>query len=334
MTINHTFLKDLDSDAARRDAIAKLPEWRKSQIISRIFPGVSVGDLDYDDAIQRDGVSAAVTEQPLFHSPSGVPIRNHKAIVHPNFSEPAGIVGGKYGLVQHTEALAGLKSLVDDGSATLENLHVSENGGRLDATGLIGFSAFTQLGRDKADTLGHFARVRNSHDGSGSVSIGLFTARLICLNGMVSLDARHRVSVRHTKNAVDYVRHANDGLLNVIGIAKEEVDLFAELAQVPMKSVEFKSFATELIESTRGSAKTERARAGRAREVLKLDHLFRAGDGNFGASKYDALNAVTQDQRLLRDEANSGAAFANKFKSNEEGNGAKVRRKALELLAA
>ena len=329
------FLSELSSADAKRNAIAKLPEWRKKNIVQRAFPGASVGGMDWADALSHAGADFDVYEAPLFaHSKSGVQAEapKHKGIVRYDNDNVVGVVGTKFGTVQHHDAFDGLRSICEGGNATLEALSVEEGGARVSATALLGFSSISQLGNSKGDALAHFLRAKNAHDGSGSYEFSLSTLRLVCLNGMTGIEHIANTKLRHTSKVHDRIRQANDAIFSVVRAAKEEVERFERLAQDRITLESFIEFGQELLNSTRGEANTDKKLVRRENDVNDLVDLFAEGAGNHGASKFDAYNAVTEWLSVRRNQYETSAKFANAFRNAETGTAAKTRTRALRLL--
>jgi phage/plasmid-like protein (TIGR03299 family) len=337
MTVEHTFLKNLDSNEARADAIAKLPEWRKKGIIKRAVPGVGVGGLTWSEAMTRAGADFEVYEAPLFaHSKSGMVSEapKHKGIVRYDNNDVVGVVGSTFGTVQHHEALAGLQGVCERGNASLEALSVEDGGARISATALLGFTSITQLGDDgsNGDALAHFMRAKNAHDGSGCMELVLSTLRMVCLNGMTTMARAHSIKLRHSSKVINRVTAANIAVDRLIVAAMEEAETFQRMAQDRITLKTFIEFAGELLTDVRGEADTKRKKDRRVKDVSELTAYFRTGKGNHGLSAYDAYNSITDWLAVRRDTYADSAKFATAFRNNETGTAARTRTRALALL--
>lgn len=331
MSTSHTFLSSLRSDA-QREALAKLPEWRKREVVARAFPGTEVGGLDFDEALVKADAAFTVRSAPLTAA-GGIPVTSHCAVVRTDTRQVVGVVGSGYGVVQHHTALAGLRDVCQRGLASLESISVEDGGTRLNATALLGFSAIAQPGRDRPDALAHFARVSNAHDGSGAVTWGLYVLRLVCLNGLTARTLIDGARIKHTSGAHARVAESSRVIGALIQAAKDEVNQYQLLASQACSLREFVTFGERLLTETRGAADSDRKVDRRTRELEELARLFEEGAGNVGATKYDALNAVTDWLSVRRDQYKSAARFAAKFRGVEHGQAAKVRTRALRLLA-
>jgi hypothetical protein len=332
MTISHSFLNSIEG-SKKADAIAALPEWRKKNIIAQSIPGTRVGGLPFDEALAVSGADFEVREASLTAT-AGIKIESHKALVRIDNRVPVGIVGKDFGLVQHGQALEGLRDVCASGDVTLEAISVEEGGARIAATGLLGFSKIHQPGRDHADALAHFVRAKNAHDGSCSLTWGLFTLRLTCLNGQTAFTLIDGSRLRHTRLVQDRIGQARTVVPNLIKAAKEEVETFQQLADSKIAIEDFIKFSSELLTDVRGDANTDRKKVRREKDILELVDYFCDGAGNQGESKYDAYNAITDWLSVRRDQFEDSVKFANKFRASENGAASKTRQQALRLLQA
>jgi phage/plasmid-like protein (TIGR03299 family) len=335
MTIDHTFLSHLPTDQARRDAIATLPEWRTKRFVERAFPGTNVGGLPWDEALKHAGADFDVFEAKLYAAPRYGPqtrAPKHKAIVRHDNNEVVGVVGSTFGTVQHHNALDGLRAECGRGNATLETVSVEDGGARVAATALLGFSLIDQIGSDKGDALAHFLRAKNAHDGTGCYELSLATLRLVCINGLTSLDSKFNIKLRHSSKVVDRVSAANAAVRSLVEAAKQESVQLERLAQDRITLTNFIEFASELLTGVRGAANTDKKQDRREKDVIALRELFTDGAGNHGVSKYDAYNAVTDWIAVRRDQYKDAAKFANAYRNNETGTAARTRTVALALL--
>jgi len=330
MSISHSFLNEFEG-SKKAAAIAALPEWRKKGIIERSLPGTPVGDVSFDVGVALAGADFAVFDSPIQTDHRQV-ITTHKAIVRQDNGLPVGVVGKDFGTVQHADAFWGLKQVCERGDASLECVEVVDGGARVTATALLGFSSIVQPGREAPDSLAHFLRAQNAHDGSASASFGLYTLRLTCLNGQTSNQFLEGARIRHNINAAQRVFDARHIVSSIVESAKEEAEQFQRLANSAIALKDFVKFASELLVDIRGDADTDRKKARRLKDVQELSEYFCEGQGNLGETKYDAFNAVTEWLTPRRAQYEDAKKFASKFRSNESGTSAKVRQRALQLL--
>lgn len=326
------FLNSNDGTIKNEAMLAKVGELRKQNIMTRCFPGYDVAGLDFDSSMSLAGADFSVREStirtddgPSLHVPS------HKALIRTDVERVVACVGESYGTIQHIDALAGLRPLVDNGDLTMEKVQVSDGGATVTATAFLGFSKVHQIGRDHDDALVHFARIRNSH-GFGSAESGLYTLRLTCLNGQTGTAALERTRVAHTRHAAQRVPDLHHSLVNTIAAAKAEAIEFQRMADDRMALEEFIKFSDSILTDIRGEADTDRKRKRREKDVLDLTDLFCEGAGNVGASKYDAYNAFTDWLTARQDQYADSAKFAAKFAASESGSGRATRARVMRKL--
>ena len=92
--------------------------------------------------------------------------------------------------------------------------------------------------------------------------------------------------------------------------------------------------AEEVLTEERGEADTDRKRNSRNKAIAELADYFQFGDGNFGKSKSDAVNAFTQWLTPRQEQYADSAKFARKFAAYETGSAARTRERVLNKLAA
>jgi len=145
----------------------------------------------------------------------------------------------------------------------------------------------------------------SAHDGSACITYRLCSTRVVCWNTLSAAlgEARRpEYKVRHTLNAEDRIAEA----AQVLGLAwagiEEQTTQLQGLADTRMDVPSFVRFAAQLLTdeddgdaALKVIAKAEgRSKAQYERKGGELTRLFLGGLGNHGASRYDALNAVTE----------------------------------------
>lgn len=78
-----------------------------------------------------------------------------------------------------------------------------------------------------------FATANNSHDGSSSISFGLYSEVQVCTNGMYrEYDRVTLGKIRHTANYKDRVKSAIEALKNLMGLDNKLMDNFKRMADI------------------------------------------------------------------------------------------------------
>ena len=324
--MSSVFLNEQDA-GKKQELIGKMGELRRADIISRAFPGTPVGGRSYDEAIYTTGANLSVKEVPISYELDGSPLKvpTHKAIVREDNGSFVSCVGRDFGVIQHADALQGLRPMVNSGDITLESIAIGENGGTVVATGMLGFTKVFQPGRDHTDALVHFVRVRNAH-GFGAAVGGLYTLRLTCMNGQTTLAALDKCSINHSKYAARRIPTLHEAVFQAVAAAKQESLEFQQMAESKLSLEDFIIMSDRILTGIRGKADTDRKVNRREKDVTELARLFCEGKGNLGETKYDAFNAFTEWMTPRRSAYDNAKKFASKFLANESGQGRTIRR--------
>ena len=332
--MQHSFLMDLDENG-RAEATKKLQTWREKRITAIAMPGEQVGGERWHDALAMTGADRLVEKRPLYDN-FGHFVPSHMATYHEGGEQSLGVVGAGWGLVQNADAFEGFQSLVESNAVTLEAIDQKDGGAVTTLTGLMGFSKINHeatIAMQGADVIAHFVRVSNGFTGLDAISFEAYTLRILCLNGMTSTTHTHNIRIKHTKNAAARVSQSHGAIAQLIDAGRQEAETFQELAGQPMDATQFVEFTSELIEDTRGAADTVRKQTRRENEIVELLEYFQHGQGNHGASRFDAYNAITEWLTPRQDQYQDAAKFARDFRNNAgEGTSARTRARAMNLL--
>jgi phage/plasmid-like protein (TIGR03299 family) len=198
-----------------------------------------------------------------------------------------GIVKGRYTTIQNKDCFDFLDTLVSGGNIQYETAGALR-GGRV-VWMLAKYDGEIEINGDKHQ---QWLLCVNSHDGSTPLMIQWVTVRVVCANTLsIALkSAKNQCRIRHLKNWEDKANEAQ----RILGLTKE---YFAEarkalagLNQQPMTAEDMQAF-TRLMFPAKDEkdvpTKTSNMRFG-------VERLFNRPEvGTNGASRWDALNAVT-----------------------------------------
>jgi hypothetical protein len=316
----------------KADAMNKLTEWRKKEIIAHSMPGERVGGERWHDFMAASGASRLVETRPLFdHHGNRLP--NHVGTFHVGGSDNLGVVGSNWGLVQNEDAFSGVKTLHDSNAISVEAVEQRKGGAVTTLTGLLGFSQVNADSADNVDNLGHFVRASNGFTGADSYSFEAYTLRLVCLNGMTSMTKTQSIKIKHTSRAEYRIKQSQRAIVRLIEAEKAEAEQFAELSLVSMNADQFVEFSCELFDDVRGKADTDRKRTRREKDITELLEFFEHGRGNHGENRYDGYNAITEWLTPRQERYEDAVKFARDFANNaSEGQAARVRNRAFRML--
>lgn len=125
------------------------------------------------------------------------------ATVREDSGDVLGVASEHYGVIQNSQLIDAARNAMDTmGIATSggvqENIIATKGGARMYA--MYTFKNMT-ADRQKGDTMGYRITLKNSFDRSGSASLELGFLRLICTNGMVSLEPEYSLYKKHSLTA-------------------------------------------------------------------------------------------------------------------------------------
>jgi hypothetical protein len=179
-------------------------------------------------------------------------------------------------------------------------------------------------GAKAKDPINVFIYSYDSWDGGSPRTSTLFLERTACLNGMMTRELSTSLRVSHTKNADERFELKLKPFLAEIETKVDEARVkFAELIKAKMGTAEMEKFLERLLPGK--GAQTESKR----KELLEL---FQHGVGNKGATRWDALNAVTEyvtHKQTYRD-TNIASADTSRFLGVLERN--TMNERAMDLL--
>lgn len=252
----------------------------------------------------------------------GNEIKSHKAILRDDTNQALGVVGNGYVAMDLQESFEILDTLVGDQGLHFEELLMFDGGKRS-----ILKVAMDDMILKENDIVKPMINIVQSFDGSKSYHIFFSMLRLICTNGMMGIGKESIMNIRHTKSMPDRVKLAETAMTNALGY-------FSNMKDISLKMISEKinmSYTDLILKELFGEDEKADGKV-RTRTVNmknKIIELFKSGIGNGGETKWDLLNGVTE----YVDHHRSGTAD-NKTYSSEIGSGAKLKKRAFELLAA
>lgn len=208
-----------------------------------------------------------------------------------------GYGGPSYVVAQHVELGAFADLVSNTLGATFEIAGTLRRGSQFVLQAKVGNPVVVQQLRDgRADTVQFYLTLGTSHDGEKPTEIGFASYRAECANmtAMAMSETRkgkrgvRYFALRHTSSLSDKLKDAAHALQKGL----KAWDDFAEFAQAsaitPMTVPAFQDFAAQLIPNESGKSTIAESKRS------KLLGLFQNGQGNAGATAWDAYNSVTE----------------------------------------
>ena len=202
-----------------------------------------------------------------------------------------GVCTEQYGIMDNATLFGGVEQTFEDLGMTdyEKNVTVVRDGARV--YGRYDFKNVTTKVRAVGDELGLRLTVNNSFDRSCRASFSLGMLRLVCLNGMVTVDDEFSMSKKHTKKITsDFIEDALQSALKSFqdGSATEVYELLAK------KTVSQEQGLNVLL-----NLEKKNILSGRVREAIQLNWQNPSYTEDEGRNLYSLLNSVTQ--HLTRD---------------------------------
>jgi len=203
------------------------------------------------------------------------------------------------------------------------------------------------------DTLASFLLCVAGHDGAHAVTLQPTSVRVVCWNTLSAAlreEQPMRYSVKHTASLDAKLERAREALVGAVEHTRQLAELGQDLDKQRMGAETFARFALALVLNV--DADSERAAEDRVREQLDdaseriksrtenavsaLYGCFANGIGNGGATRWDALNAVTEWIDHQRGRASKGRQTAEQLSRAAEsawsGTGADRKARAVRML--
>lgn len=130
------------------------------------------------------------------------------------------VVGSRYEPIQNTEAFEFFDSIIGEGHAKYETVGALGDGERVFITVKLPESLHINK-----DTVDKYLLLTMAHDGSGAIVVMFTPIRVVCNNTLsMALEGANKVSIRHTKNALDRLDKAKE----ILGIADRHFTTIGE----------------------------------------------------------------------------------------------------------
>jgi len=308
-------------------------------------------DASFDSVMKESGFDFS-TESVNPQTPEGHKIKNKWLVRRTDTKQILGFVGSRYQPVENDKMLEPFHRMVRTHRAEYENAGVIDGGKKCWISATLP-DTFKLKNRPE-DEIQRRILALFSHDGTKRNSYFSIAHRIFCnnqLNLICSEASKSSYTVSHTKNWEQQWIDAQLGFEHAINLHNEFEDAANELDQRKMTVSEMRGFTVcalpentyyNDIKSRRGiNEKDEKRkktnRLNNRRE--EMVNLFISGAGNIGATRWDALNAVTEymdhhnQAKKLESEKSGYRNAERRFISNVLGGpGDSVKQRSLDLL--
>lgn len=284
------------------------------------------GLLTSKEAIEAAHLGWSVVAKPVSVAGVDLPFPDeessdgYQAICRGDNGAVLGVMRGRYEIIQNSQAFEFFDTVTQTNEAVYETAGALRGGKIVWIMATLPGSLFLNGDEHKKMVL-----LSTSHDGSSALRMKLVTVRVVCNNTLsIALKGQGaEIKIRHTAGYKDKATEAR----RCLGIADK---YFEELQQAVagmndklMSPAEMSELAAALYPSADGktSPRTKTLRA-------EVTRLFSTGAGNNGATRWDALQAVTD----YVDHFATERGDSTRFESGTLGAGARLKQKAFDML--
>lgn len=213
-----------------------------------------------------------------------------QVVVRRDTGEALAVVGPRYVPAQVRSFLAPLDPYIRDGSLRPVAAYSFDRGltqvVELELQGAIELPGMDGL----VDKLRRRLLWKNSHDGSGALSLADELVRLICTNGLTENLGLSHATFRHTRLAIGEALDLGEAFAR----SQDRFATFERkahaLLETPFSRPQMDEVAERIWPAGEEGEVSDAAEKARAH----LAHLFTHGVGNSGVNAWDAVNAVTE----------------------------------------
>ena len=213
----------------------------------------------------------------------------------------------RYGLIQNSDLLDRADQAFSERGINVErNVIITEDGAKMRAQYDLQGDMFQSEVPEVGDVMAYRLTAQNSFDRSLRVSFALGLVRLVCTNGMTTMEKEVEMVKKHSTqvNIGDII--SDDALDRALAKLKSSVDVYSRLASV---NVEQEQGLNILQNLTNAKVISEKVRES-------IAHIWNAPtfEEDKGRNLYNLNNAVTQ--HMTHDVADERFEYANRVTTN------------------
>jgi len=293
---------------------------------------IDLANLDYE--VKKTTIHAQVTDE---NGQIIYPQHEEKfATYRTDTNEILGIVGGRYEIIQNTDAFGFFDAIVDGGEAIFETAATLGKGERIFVTAKL-----PEDFRVNGEECNKYIILTNSHDGTSSIIAGFTSIRVVCNNTLQAAlrKLENKVTIEHRGNAKDKLSEAH----RVMGIAsiymKEVEDVFQRMANTKISDQELKSYIQSVMkpEYKKVSEEEEEILSTRFKNQVEsiydfaLSHPTQTTEAAKGTI-WGAYNSISGYYNYIHNFKNNEQKFSSQIFGNANNKIVKAFNKSLELI--
>lgn len=295
---------------------------------------IELANLDYE--VEKTTIHAKInsadSEMTLWQ-----PFEDKFATYRKDTSEPLGIVGSRYEIVQNKDAFAFFDAIVDSGEAIFETAGALGKGERIFVTAKLPQDLLV-----KGEECNKYIILTNSHDGTSSIVAGFTTIRVVCNNTLQAAmrGLTNKVYIEHRTGAKERLSEA----YKVMGIASKymsEVDeIFNQMAKTEISDAQLQKYITDVMipeyKALKSEEEQEKVSTRFKNQVISiydfaLSHPTQQTDAARG-TVWGAYNAISGYYNYIQKYKNDEQKFTSQMFGNANNKIQKAFQKAVELV--
>ena len=245
-----------------------------------------------------------VQERLLRASGNNAPIY---ANVRTDTDEVLGYSTDRYGIVQNDDLLGRAESAFASRGITYDrNVYATDNGAKMRAVYDLQGPQFETKVPQVGDIMGYRLTVQNSFDRTLRVSFALGLMRLVCTNGMQTMQKDVDMVSKHSQKLDLDSLITDDALDKALGFLAKSGDVYGRLAATPLDEEQGLNVLANL---TKKKVMSEKVRERVA--IIWNNRRDLLDSNNHDANLYNLYNAVTQ--HLTREVEETRFEYANRM---------------------
>lgn len=296
---------------------------------------IELANLDYE--VGKTTIHAKIQSPDSQDMTLWQPFEDKFATFRKDTSEPLGIVGSRYEIVQNKDAFAFFDAIVDSGEAIFETAGALGKGERIFVTAKLPSDLLV-----KGEECNKYIILTNSHDGTSSIVAGFTTIRVVCNNTLQAAmkGLTNKVYIEHRTGAKERLSEA----YKVMGIASKymtEVDeIFNIMAKTQISDINLQKYITDVMtpeyKSLKSEEEQEKLSTRFKNQVISiydfaLSHPTQQTEATRG-TLWGAYNAISGYYNYIQKYKNDEQKFTSQMFGNANNKIQKAFQKAVELV--
>jgi phage/plasmid-like protein (TIGR03299 family) len=296
---------EINADGTARFAYAGTTPWHRlgkpMKGLQTIDAMLDAAQADYQVVLTK--VAIVDDEGNLIRNPDGSPVivEDSKATVRVNDNgtfNPLATVGNRYDIRQNREVLERALAVVgaSRGDAVIDTCGVLKGGARFFSTIDLGSLIIDPTGVN--DKIARYLVVSHGHDGFWPIRYANTDVRAVCQNTVImGLKEAERVfTARHTRNADEYMKTAQDAL----HISTEWAKAFKSQAElmlnipVPQSSQKVDKVLNAVFPASKDESDRQRRNREEINGTIRALYANQRNAGGYGFNGWSVYNAVIE----------------------------------------